>query len=256
MTVRTSFCKATALALPLGLAATAAHAADLLETAKGMDELSTFREAVAASGLEKQLRGEGPFTVFAPSDQAFEQLPQLNELLKPEHQSELMKLLSHHVVEGKAVNAQDVAGREMSVDTATGGQLTVDGSGSVILVALAPASAGAATAGGEDAQRTEVAEHSDMPVTEHQKQVLSSDVGAETRQTAPTGGMPVTEHQQEVLAEGDPPAAGSEAGGEMTDHASVVESGVEADNGVIYVIDAVLVPQAARETLEHLKGGS
>ena len=95
-----------------------------------------------------------------------------------------------------------------------------------------------------------------MPVTEHQKQVLSSDVGAETRQTAPAGGMPATEHQQEVLAEGDPPAAGSEAGGEMTDYASVVEFGVEADNGVICVIDAVLVPQDARETLERLKGGS
>jgi uncharacterized surface protein with fasciclin (FAS1) repeats len=308
MTVRTSFCQATALALPLGLAATGGHAADLLETAKGMDELSTFTEAVAAAGLDQQLEGEGPFTVFAPSNQAFEQLPALKDLLKQEHQAELSKLLSHHVVEGKAVSAEDVAGREMSVDTATGGKLTVDGTDSVILVVLALPSEGAATAGDGREERTEVAEGSDMPVTEHQeellasdvseetrqtapaggmpasehqkevlasdeetqqtapaggmpasehqKEVLASDVGQETRQTVPAGEMPATEHQKEVLAEGESPAAGGDSGGQAMEHASVVEPGVEADNGVIYVIDAVLVPQDTRETLERLKGGA
>jgi len=257
MTVRTSLWKAAAAALPLGLAATAVHAADVLETAQGMDELSTFGEAVAAAGLEQKLKGEGPFTVFAPTNQAFERLPQSvqDDLLKQEHHSVLAKLLSHHVVDGKAIAAKDVAGREMSVDTAAGDQLTVDGTGSVILVVLASPSDDGATAGGEGTQRTEVAEDSDMPVTEHQKEVLASDVSEETRQTAPAGAMPATEHQEEVLAEGERPAAGSDQGGEFTDRASVVEAGVEADNGVIYVIDAVLVPQDTRDTLERLKGG-
>jgi uncharacterized surface protein with fasciclin (FAS1) repeats len=258
MTVRTSFCKATAVALPLGLAATAADAADLLETAQGMDELSTFSEAVAAAGLEQQLEGEGPFTVFAPTNAAFDQLPQSvrDDLLKQEHQSVLAKLLSNHVVEGKAIAAKDVAGREMSVDTGAGDQLTVDGTESVIVVVLASPSGDIATATEGGTQRTEVAEGSDMPVTEHQQEVLESDVSEEARQTAPAGGMPATEHQEEVLAEGERPAAGSDQGGEFMDHASVVEAGVEADNGVIYVIDAVLVPQDTRETLERLKGGA
>jgi uncharacterized surface protein with fasciclin (FAS1) repeats len=285
MTVRTSFCKATAVALPLGLAATAADAADLLETAQGMDELSTFSEAVAAAGLEQQLEGEGPFTVFAPTNAAFDQLPQSvrDDLLKQEHQSVLAKLLSNHVVEGKAIAAKDVAGREMSVDTGAGDQLTVDGTESVIVVVLASPSGDVATATEGGTERTEVAEGSDMPVTEHQQEVLESDVSEEARQTAPAGGMPATEHQEEVLesdaseeasqtapASGMPAtehqeevlesdasaAAGSDQGGEFMDHASVVEAGVEADNGVIYVIDAVLVPQDTRETLERLKGGA
>ena len=285
MTVRTSFCKATALALPLGLAATAVHAADLLETAQGMDELSTFSEAVAAAGLEQQLKGEGPYTVFAPTNQAFEQLPQSvrDDLLKQEHHSVLAKLLSHHVVDGKAIAAKDVAGREMSVDTAAGDQLTIDGTESVIVVVLASPSSDVATATDGGTQRTNVTEGSNMPVTEHQKEVLAPDVSEEarqtapaggmpatehqeevlapdvsedTRQTAPAGGMPATEHQEEVLAEGEQPAAGSDQAGKFMDQASVVEAGVEADNGVIYVIDAVLVPQDTRETLERLKGGA
>jgi uncharacterized surface protein with fasciclin (FAS1) repeats len=255
MTVRSSLCKATALALPLGLAATAADAADLLETAQGMDELSTFSEAVAAAGLEQQLKGEGPYTVFAPTNQAFEQLPQSvrDDLLKQEHQSVLAKLLSQHVVDGQAIAAKDVAGREMSVDTAAGDQLTVDGTESVIVVVLASPSGDVATATEGGAQRTKVTEGSDMPVTEHQKEVLAPDVSEEARQTAPAGAMPATEHQEEVLAEGEQPAAGGDQGGESMGQASVVEAGVEADNGVIHVIDAVLVPQ---DTLERLKGGA
>lgn len=254
MTVRTSFRKVTALALPLGLAATATYAADLLETAKGMDELGTFNEAVAAAGLEEQLKGEGSYTVFAPTDQAFAQLPQSvrDDLLKQEHRSVLAKLLSHHLVEGKAIAAEDLTGREMSVESAAGDQLTLDGTESVIVVVLG--SPAAATDGGM--QRADVAEGSDMPVTEHQKEVLASEVSEGTRETAPAGGMPATEHQEEVLAEGELPPAGGDPGGDVKDHASVVEPGVEADNGVIYVIDAVLVPQDTRAALERLKGAT
>jgi uncharacterized surface protein with fasciclin (FAS1) repeats len=80
--------------------------------------------------------------------------------------------------------------------------------------------------------------------------VLKSDVGEETRQTAPAGGMPATEHQQEVLAQDQ------QGGSPLARQASVVEAEVTADNGVIHVIDAVLVPQSLRATLEQLAGGA
>ena len=76
MIMRSTIAKATAVALPIGLGATAGHAADLVEVAGGMQQLSTFNDAIAAGGLADTLAGEGPFTVFAPTDQAFAQLPQ------------------------------------------------------------------------------------------------------------------------------------------------------------------------------------
>jgi hypothetical protein len=97
---------------------------------------------------------------------------------------------------------------------------------------------------------------SGMPASQHQQQALKSDGGEETRQTAQEGGMPATEHQQEVLAKGEQPAAGGDQAGQLTREASVVESDIEADNGVIHVIDAVIVPQELQETLEQLKGGA
>ena len=76
-----------------------------------MQQLSTFNDAIAASGLADTLAGEGPFTVFAPTDQAFAQLPQplLSKLLEEGHQAELTKLLEHHLIDGKAVTAKDLA---------------------------------------------------------------------------------------------------------------------------------------------------
>jgi Fasciclin domain len=134
---RTSLLKATALSLSLGLAATAARAGSIADVAKQTDELSMFSEAITAAGLDRQLAGEGPFTVFAPTNQAFEQLPKgaLEELMKQENQAQLSKLLEHHVVQGEALAAEEVVGRQTKLDTMSGDTLTVDAtSGAVLLV--------------------------------------------------------------------------------------------------------------------------
>ena len=243
---RTSLLTATALSLSLGLAATAAQAGSIADVAKQTDQLSMFSEAITAAGLDRQLAGEGPFTVFAPTNQAFEQLPKgaLEELMKQENQAQLSKLLEHHVVQGEALAAEEVVGQQTKVDTMSGDTLTVDAtSGAVLLVptGLTIAQVGdqlvieregvavsthaievedqmVRKAGDEQqqiqgqqpqeelaaAETTPTAEPSDMPMTEHQQQVLKSEPGQEQQQTAGEAGtdMPATEHQQQVLAEG------------------------------------------------------
>jgi uncharacterized surface protein with fasciclin (FAS1) repeats len=249
MTIRTSLAMAGAVALPLGFVATAGQAAKLVDTAAGMDQLKTFSDAIAAAGLEQQLSGAGPFTVFAPTDAAFQQLPQpiLSKLLEEGHAAELTELLKHHVIDGQALRAKDVLGRTAEIETAGGDQLTVDGTDSVVLLIPAGVTVARSGDGGQSAEQTEVTADGNMPASEHQEEVLNSDVGDETRQTAPAGGMPATEHQKEVLGQDE---------GRLARQASVVEAEVTADNGVIHVIDAVLVPQSLRATLEQLAGGA
>ena len=303
---RTSFVRATALSLSLGVAATAAHAASITDTAKQSEELSSFSEAIATAGLDQQLAGEGPFTVFAPTDQAFEQLPESvrDQLMSKEHQAELTKLLQHHVVQGQELTANDVLGKQRKIDTTSGDTITVDGTTqSVVLVptgltitqvgdrvvveregVAAPASAievrdrqvrkagggqpqtGSGQQGGKEqaAADTATAEPSDMPMTEHQQQALKSEPGQEQQQTAPQGAtpMPATEHQQQALAEEELPGeqqqsyerARVEGQPDILREATVVEPDIQADNGVIHLIDAVLVPQSVLETLSGAKG--
>ena len=103
-----------------------------------------------------------------------------------------------------------------------------------------------------------------MPMTEHQQEVLKSQPGQEQQQTAPEGtAMPATEHQRQVLAEeelaGEQQQSHEQARVEgqpdILREATVVEAGIQADNGVIHVIDAVLVPQEVLKTLETAKQG-
>jgi uncharacterized surface protein with fasciclin (FAS1) repeats len=112
-----------------------ASGADVLEQIKGSNEFSTFSEAIEATGLNDTLAGDGPFTVFAPTDDAFAQLPEgaLDELMTPENREELEALLRHHVVEGErlASNAiperiQPMGGGEITAMMA-GGQLMLGG---------------------------------------------------------------------------------------------------------------------------------
>ena len=108
----------------------------IVETAVSASKFDTLVAAVKAAGLAKTLSGKGPFTVFAPTDEAFKKLPQgtLESLLKPENKGKLASILTYHVVPGR-VMAKDVFG----LDTATTvngqrldvkfakGKLTVDG---------------------------------------------------------------------------------------------------------------------------------
>lgn len=84
---------------------------DIVEKAASIDAFSTLVAAVKAAGLVDTLKGEGPFTVFAPTNDAFAKLPEgtVESLLKPENKARLVDILTYHVVSGKVL-AEDVVG--------------------------------------------------------------------------------------------------------------------------------------------------
>ena len=128
------------LRLPVLLAGVAAlamvskaSAADLVETAVA-NHFNTLVAAVNAAGLVDALKGPGPFTVFAPTDEAFAKLPPgtLANLLKPENKHQLEKIVTYHVVPGH-VSAKDVVKLD-SAKTLEGGNLIIHaGNGGVMV---------------------------------------------------------------------------------------------------------------------------
>jgi|SRR5271166_3501621 len=111
-------------ALALGLATKIASAADIVDTAVAA-KFNTLVAAVKAAGLVDTLKGPGPYTVFAPTDEAFAKLPAgtIETLLKPENKDKLRSILLYHVVAGK-VMAEDVVTLS-SAKTAEGEELTI-----------------------------------------------------------------------------------------------------------------------------------
>ncbi|MBK9924911.1 MAG: fasciclin domain-containing protein [Anaerolineales bacterium] len=101
----------TATAMPEPTATPEPVLKDIVDTAVADERFSTLVAAVQAAGLVETLKGEGPFTVFAPTNDAFAKLPAgtLDELLKPENKQALTDILLYHVVSGK-VMAADVTG--------------------------------------------------------------------------------------------------------------------------------------------------
>lgn len=87
-----------------------APAKDIVDIAAGAEDFSTLVAAVKAGGLVETLKGEGPFTVFAPTNAAFEKLPKgtVEDLLKPENKDKLVAILTYHVVAGKVMAADAV----------------------------------------------------------------------------------------------------------------------------------------------------
>jgi len=111
-------------------AAKPAKSTDIVSTAVAAGDFTTLATALEAAGLVESLKGEGPFTVFAPTDEAFAKLPEgtVEELLKSENKDKLTSILTYHVVPGK-VMAKDVVGLE-SAKTLNGqslGVVTKDG---------------------------------------------------------------------------------------------------------------------------------
>ena len=103
------------------------YQSDILETAKHSGSLARFVAAVESAGLADILKKAGPFTVFAPSDQAFESLPYgtLERLLKPEHRAELIHVLKNHIVSGELFS-DGIGGKKFSRKSLAGVQLTID----------------------------------------------------------------------------------------------------------------------------------
>jgi uncharacterized surface protein with fasciclin (FAS1) repeats len=100
---------------------------DIVDTAVGAGKFTTLVAAVKAAGLVETLKGTGPFTVFAPTDDAFAKLPKgtVEDLLKPENKAKLVSILTYHVLPSK-VMAADIAGKKMGAKTVQGTDVAVD----------------------------------------------------------------------------------------------------------------------------------
>ena len=125
---------ATAIAMTLAVVSLPAKAADIVDTAVNAGQFKTLVAAVTAAGLVDTLKGTGPFTVFAPTDEAFAKLPEgtVESLLKPENKSKLVAILTYHVLPGKVMSG-DIAGKKLSVATVQGGQVSVNAMSGVMI---------------------------------------------------------------------------------------------------------------------------
>jgi uncharacterized surface protein with fasciclin (FAS1) repeats len=105
-----------------------AHAKDIVDTAVAAGSFKTLATALQAAGLVDTLKGKGPFTVFAPTDEAFAKVPKadLDALLKDK--AKLTAVLTYHVVPGKVMAADVKAGK---VKTVQGSEITVSTTGGV-----------------------------------------------------------------------------------------------------------------------------
>jgi uncharacterized surface protein with fasciclin (FAS1) repeats len=123
---------AVAVALSISAATANGKRADIVQTAVDAGSFNTLVAAVKAAGLVETLQGPGPFTVFAPTDEAFARLPAgtVENLLKPENKSKLVAILTYHVVPGK-VMSKDIAGKKTMAKSVEGSEIDVDATSGV-----------------------------------------------------------------------------------------------------------------------------
>ncbi|MAW79130.1 MAG: Nex18 symbiotically induced protein [Parvularcula sp.] len=126
---KTLIAAAAALAAVFGAANADHHKSkkDIVDTAVAAGDFTTLAAALEAAGLVETLKGEGPFTVFAPTDAAFEKLPDgaVENLLKPENKDQLIAVLTYHVLPGKVMSA-DIAGKTLEPVTVQGSTISID----------------------------------------------------------------------------------------------------------------------------------
>jgi len=122
---------AVSIALP---AAARAETKDIVDTAVAAGSFKTLAAALKAADLVETLKGKGPFTVFAPTDEAFAKLPAgtVEDLLKPENKAKLVAVLTYHVVPGNVTAAQ--AAGIPAAKTVNGAQLTIKATGGKVMV--------------------------------------------------------------------------------------------------------------------------
>ncbi|MEL6838498.1 MAG: fasciclin domain-containing protein [Pseudomonadota bacterium] len=107
---------------------------DIVDIAASNGNFNTLVAAVTAADLVDTLKSEGPFTVFAPTDEAFAKLPAgtVDNLLLPENKDQLTAILTYHVVPG-AVTSDQLAGQRLSVATVNGEEVHIDGTNGVMV---------------------------------------------------------------------------------------------------------------------------
>jgi uncharacterized surface protein with fasciclin (FAS1) repeats len=120
--------------IALGIAPVRAAEKDIVDTAVAAGNFKTLAAALQAAGLVDTLKGKGPFTVFAPTDEAFAKLPAgtVENLLKPENKAKLVAILTYHVVAGDVKAAQVVT--MTSAKTVQGGSVKISAAGGKVMV--------------------------------------------------------------------------------------------------------------------------
>lgn len=106
---------------------------DIVEIAGNAQDFSTLVVAIEAAGLTETLKGDGPFTIFAPTNTAFEALPEgvLAKLMEPENKNMLASILTYHVIPGKVMSADIVT---MKAKTIGGSESSITQNGDVVMV--------------------------------------------------------------------------------------------------------------------------
>ena len=119
---------------PTETTAEAMEEADILDTLKRADGFDTFVSAVEAAGMTETLQSEGPFTVFAPTQEAFDRMDQnvLNDLMKPENKEALAQVIGIHVFEGNYSYDDLTDGMELKNLAGMTLTITVDGDSKMI----------------------------------------------------------------------------------------------------------------------------
>jgi len=107
---------------------------DIVDTAVAAGSFNTLVAAVQAAGLVETLKSDGPFTVFAPTDDAFAKLPDgtVEMLLMPENKDKLVAVLTYHVLSGKVMSG-DIAGKRVAPETVQGRPIAVDATNGVMV---------------------------------------------------------------------------------------------------------------------------
>jgi uncharacterized surface protein with fasciclin (FAS1) repeats len=132
MMIRRTFLALTAVTALMAAPAFAADK-DIVDTAVAAGTFNTLAAALTAAGLVETLKGPGPFTVFAPTDDAFAALPAgtVEDLLKPENKDKLVAILTYHVVPGKVMSTDLTNG--MKAATVNGAEVTIMTEGGVMV---------------------------------------------------------------------------------------------------------------------------
>ena len=133
----TSIAMAAVLVLSLAIGADAgpkAASQDIVDTAVAAGSFKTLAAALQAAGLVDTLKGKGPFTVFAPTDEAFAKLPPgtVEDLLKPENKEKLVAILTYHVIPGRNLAAQVT--KMSSAKTVNGQSVAISVNGGTVMV--------------------------------------------------------------------------------------------------------------------------
>jgi uncharacterized surface protein with fasciclin (FAS1) repeats len=210
--------RAVALAIPVTLAAWTVQAADLIETAEQVGRFNGFLGLLEAAGMADMLKREGPFTVFAPTDEAFALLPPgtLDRLLAQDRL--LQETVQSHIVPDAAIAAGDLLGQAVEVATLGGGTLAIDGTNGVIF--LVPI---------------------EVSVTEVEGQTVVEQKSVAT----PISAILVESPQGSVAGTG---RIATPVEQEPMGVATVVEPDIGADNGVMHGIDLLLLPSEVLES--------